>query len=85
LASLVAHQFFFANRVGLPRSSGIALKGNDGVIRRVEKMGPCDTFHFRNLGRSAGFGRCLNSTRRRMQMKTKTNVKAGDGIMAGWF
>jgi hypothetical protein len=28
-------------------------------------------------------GRCLNSTQRRMQMKTKTNVKAGYGQGGG--
>jgi len=37
----------------------------------------CDAFHFSSLGRSACFGRRLNSIQRRKQMKTKTNVKAG--------
>jgi hypothetical protein len=37
----------------------------------------CDTFHIRNLGRAAGFGRRRNSIQRRNQMKTKVKFKAG--------
>jgi hypothetical protein len=39
--------------------------------------GSGDAFHSNNLGRSACFGRRLNSIQRRLQMKIQTNIKAG--------
>jgi hypothetical protein len=47
------------------------------VFAEWRNKGSRDPFHSRNLGRSACFGRRLNPTERRMQMKTRNKVKAG--------
>jgi hypothetical protein len=41
--------FFFASNVGFSGLLGIALKGNDGSIRRVETQGVWKSFDSRNL------------------------------------
>jgi hypothetical protein len=62
---------FCVGYVGFLDPYGIALLEFDHGIRRVEKHGSCGSCHFRNLGRSARFGRRRNISASHLMKRIK--------------